>query len=95
MKRLAAIHDLGAMDVLCTDKTGTLTEVGDRAGSSCGCGRELSDDVFRLAYLNSAFESGIRSPLDEAILTHGQLDTAHGTRWTRFPSISSGAACRF
>jgi Mg2+-importing ATPase len=74
VKRLAAIHDLGAMDVLCTDKTGTLTEARIRLvrhldGQGCE-----SERVFELAYLNSAFESGIRSPLDEAVLEHGKLD---------------------
>jgi Mg2+-importing ATPase len=76
VKRLAAIHDLGAMDVLCTDKTGTLTE--SRIRLTChldGDGRD-SEEVLRLAYLNSAFESGIKSPLDEAILAHRRLDIA-------------------
>ncbi|MEK0084763.1 magnesium-translocating P-type ATPase [Benzoatithermus flavus] len=74
VKRLAAIHDLGAMDVLCTDKTGTLTEARIRLVRHLDARGEESERVFRLAYLNSAFESGIRSPLDEAVLEHGQMD---------------------
>jgi Mg2+-importing ATPase len=76
VKRLAAIHDLGAMDVLCTDKTGTLTESRIRLAGHVDHAGNSSEDVFRLAYLNSAFESGIRSPLDDAILSHQKLDVA-------------------
>ena len=76
VKRLAAIHDLGAMDVLCTDKTGTLTESTIRLAGHVDHAGDNNEEVFRLAYLNSAFESGIRSPLDEAIISHQQLDVA-------------------
>ena len=74
VKRLAAIHDLGAMDVLCTDKTGTLTEAQIRLAGHVDASGNDSEAVFRLAYLNSAFESGIKSPLDDAILAHRQVD---------------------
>jgi Mg2+-importing ATPase len=76
VKRLAAIHDLGAMDVLCTDKTGTLTESRIRLVRHLDASGEDSEEVFRLTYLNSAFESGIKSPLDEAVLAHAKLDIA-------------------
>jgi len=70
VKRLSAIHDLGSMDVLCTDKTGTLTEAHIRlAEHRDALGRD-SRRVLLLAYLNSYFETGLRSPLDEAILQH-------------------------
>ena len=74
VKRLAAIHDLGAMDVLCTDKTGTLTEAKIRLMGHVDASGNDDEEVFRLAYLNSAFESGIKSPLDDAILAHRELD---------------------
>ena len=74
VKRLAAIHDLGAMDVLCTDKTGTLTESRIVLAGHVDALGEVSEEVFRLAQLNSAFGSGIKSPLDEAILAHRQAD---------------------
>jgi P-type Mg2+ transporter len=64
------------MDVLCTDKTGTLTESRIRLAGHVDHEGIDSEDVFRLAYLNSAFESGIKSPLDEAILAHAKLDIA-------------------
>src|SRR3954471_19255210 len=76
VKRLASIHDLGGMDVLCTDKTGTLTEARIRLVRHLDPRGEESERVFTLAYLNSAFESGLKSPLDEAVLEHGKVDLA-------------------
>lgn len=76
VKRLAAIHDLGAMDVLCTDKTGTLTEARIRLVRHVDQGGRSNDEVFRLAYLNSTFESGIKSPLDEAVLAYREINVA-------------------
>jgi Mg2+-importing ATPase len=70
VKRLAAIHDLGSMDVLCTDKTGTLTEARIQLEKHCDAAGRDSERVLLLAYLNSAFETGLRSPLDDAILRH-------------------------
>jgi Mg2+-importing ATPase len=68
VKRLGAIQNLGSMDVLCTDKTGTLTEAKISLEKCIdGAGVE-SARVLLLAHLNSAFESGLKSPLDEAIL---------------------------
>ena len=74
VKRLSAIEDLGSMDVLCTDKTGTLTEGRIRLEQhEDPLGRE-SERVLELAYINSAFETGLKSPLDEAILAHRHID---------------------
>ena len=76
VRRLPAIHNLGAMDVLCTDKTGTLTEARIRLERHVDpLGRE-SDRVLELAYLNSTFETGLRSPLDDAILAHTHIDVS-------------------
>jgi Mg2+-importing ATPase len=68
VKRLSAIHDLGAMDVLCTDKTGTLTEARIICVGSFGPDGVDSARVTDLARLNSRFASGMRSNLDDAIL---------------------------
>lgn len=76
VKRLAAVQDLGAMDVLCTDKTGTLTEARLRVERALDAEGEPSPRVLELAWLNSHFETGLKSPLDDAILAHGQLDAA-------------------
>jgi Mg2+-importing ATPase len=70
VKRLAAIHDLGSMDVLCTDKTGTLTEAKIALIRHITLSGADSERVLELAWLNSHFESGLRSPLDAAILEH-------------------------
>ena len=68
VKRLAAVQNLGAMDVLCTDKTGTLTEARIHLEGHVNFAGTQSPKVFELAYLNSHFETGIKSPLDAAIL---------------------------
>jgi Mg2+-importing ATPase len=68
VKRLAAVQNLGAMDVLCTDKTGTLTEVRIHLQRHVNFASAPSAKVFEFAYLNSHFETGIKSPLDAAIL---------------------------
>jgi len=76
VKRLASITDLGSMDVLCTDKTGTLTEAKIRLEQHVDPQRKPSDRVLELAYLNSFFETGLKSPLDEAILAHKHIDVS-------------------
>ncbi len=70
VRHLASIQDLGAMDVLCSDKTGTLTSGNVVLESSVSPSGERSDRAFSLAYWNSKFETGVRSPLDSAILNH-------------------------
>ncbi len=70
VKRLDAIQNLGAMDVLCTDKTGTLTQdhvVLQRHIDPWGAD---SAEVLRWAWLNSAHQTGLRNLLDEAVLAH-------------------------
>jgi len=84
VKRLAAIQDLGSMDVLCTDKTGTLTEARIRLEKHVDAAGRESDSVLELAYINSHFETGLRSPLDEAILNHGEIDVS---RWTKIDEV--------
>lgn len=67
VKNLSAIQNFGSIDVLCSDKTGTLTTgnmVLDRAVDPFGA---PSERAFRLAWLNSKLETGIKSPLDVAI----------------------------
>jgi Mg2+-importing ATPase len=74
VRRLEAIENLGSMDVLCTDKTGTLT-VGVIALSGAVDVDGLDSlEMRRLAFLNASFETGIENPLDAAIVTAGERD---------------------
>src|SRR5579863_204229 len=71
VKRLGAIHDLGSMDVLCTDKTGTLTEAKISLARQVALSGADSPRVLDLAWLNSHFQAGLRNPLDAAIVESG------------------------
>ena len=76
VKRLDAIQNFGAMDVLCTDKTGTLTQdkiVLERHTDVDGV---PSDAVLKFAFLNSHFQTGLKNLLDRAVLEHVELHTA-------------------
>jgi P-type Mg2+ transporter len=68
VKHLSAIQNLGSLDVLCSDKTGTLTAGTMTLDRSLDPFGTPSGRTLELAYLNSKFETGIRSPLDEVIL---------------------------
>ena len=76
VKRLSAIENFGSMNVLCTDKTGTLTE--NRIKLILNVDMEGTEDekVFLYSFLNSNFQTGLKSPLDEAILKHKEIDTS-------------------
>jgi len=70
IKQLHSIQNLGAMDILCTDKTGTLTVDHVLLEKHCDVVREEDEEVLRMAYLNSYFQTGLRNVLDRAILDH-------------------------
>ncbi|HVJ43408.1 MAG TPA: magnesium-translocating P-type ATPase [Dongiaceae bacterium] len=92
VKRLAAIHDLGSMDVFCTDKTGTLTEAKIRLVKELTLSGAESERVVDLAWLNSHFESGLRSPLDDAILDHAPATSSPVARegWNKLDEVPFG-----
>jgi Mg2+-importing ATPase len=68
VKRLEAIEDFGAMSVLCTDKTGTMTVGTVELQAATAIDGSLSDDVKRLALLNAKFQTGFANPIDDAIV---------------------------
>ena len=73
VKRLSSIQNFGAMDVLCTDKTGTLTLDRVIIEKHCDVVREEDDDVLAMAYLNSYFQTGLKNVLDRAVLEHREI----------------------
>ena len=85
VKRLSAIENFGSMDVLCTDKTGTLTEGTVNLNSAVDVCGESSDTVLRLAFLNAHFQSGYANPIDDAIVRFKPLDVSGDTKLDEEP----------
>jgi P-type Mg2+ transporter len=80
VKRLPAIQNFGAIDILCTDKTGTLTQdrvVLERHVDITG---HVSEDVLNYAYLNSYFQTGLRNLIDRAVIDSADLDVEQSCR---------------
>lgn len=75
VKRISAIQNLGAMDVLCTDKTGTLTMDHVMLERHCDVALKESEGVLALAYMNSHFQTGLKNVLDRAVLAHVETHT--------------------
>jgi Mg2+-importing ATPase len=88
VRRLETIENLGSIDVLCTDKTGTLTEGVIALSGAVDADGRPSAKVRHLAFLNAAFETGIENPLDAAIMAAGErekLSTAGHTKIDEIP----------
>jgi Mg2+-importing ATPase len=80
VKRLPAIQNFGAIDILCTDKTGTLTQdmvVLERHVDITG---HVSEDVLNYAYLNSYYQTGLRNLIDRAVIDSADLDVEQSCR---------------
>jgi Mg2+-importing ATPase len=80
VKRLNSIQNFGAMDILCTDKTGTLTQDRIVLERHVDVTNRESDDVLKYAYMNSYYQTGLRNLLDKAILSHDDLDVERACR---------------
>ncbi len=74
VKRLPSIQNFGAIDVLCTDKTGTLTQDRVVLKQHVDITGNPSEDVLNYTYLNSYYQTGLRNLIDRAVLEHEDLD---------------------
>ena len=80
VKKLKAIQNFGAMNILCTDKTGTLTQDRIVLERYVDVTNRPSEDVLRYSYMNSYYQTGLRNLLDKAILAHEDLDIERSCR---------------
>ena len=80
VKKLNAIQNFGAIDILCTDKTGTLTQDRVILEKYVDVTGRQSEDVLRYAYMNSYYQTGLRNLLDRSVLSHTDLDVDHGCK---------------
>jgi P-type Mg2+ transporter len=76
VKHLESMQNFGSIDVLCSDKTGTLTSGNMALDQHLDLHEQPSERVLLFAYLNSLYETGIKSPLDAAIMQHESLDVS-------------------
>ena len=74
VKRLTSIENFGSMNVICSDKTGTLTEGSVQVESAMDVNGEANEKVFLFAYLNAFYETGFTNPIDQAILNYRKID---------------------
>ena len=85
VKRLNSIQNFGAMDVLCTDKTGTLTLDKIVLERHCDVTGKEDEDVLRLAYINSFYQTGLKNLLDRAVLKHEKILVNQYTKIDEIP----------
>ena len=78
VKRLNSIQNFGAIDILCTDKTGTLTQDRVILEKAVDVTNRDSEDVLRYAYMNSYYQTGLRNLLDRSVLQHSEFDVERG-----------------
>ena len=74
VKKLQSIQNFGAIDILCTDKTGTLTQDRVILEKYVDVSGKQSEEVLRYSYMNSFYQTGLRNLLDKAVLAHGEFE---------------------
>ena len=87
VRRLASIENFGSMDILCTDKTGTLTEGVVRLELALDADGKVSDGVLREAGLNARFQTGLANALDEALMTAAEARGLLGSTASKVDEI--------
>jgi P-type Mg2+ transporter len=85
VRRLESIENFGSMDILCTDKTGTLTQGVVQLDGALDVNGEPSDQVSLYAYLNAAMQTGLPNPMDEAIVSKGAKGADEYTKLDEIP----------
>ena len=85
VRRLESIENFGSMDILCTDKTGTLTEGIVHLDGALDLNGEPSEQVGLYAYLNAHMQTGLPNPLDEAIINKGANGAAEFSKVDEIP----------
>lgn len=85
VKQLSSIENFGSMNILCSDKTGTITEGVVHVKSAVGIDGNENDKVLKYAYMNALYESGFTSPIDEAIRIHRQFDVSGYSKTDEVP----------
>jgi Mg2+-importing ATPase len=85
VKRLASIENFGSMNIICSDKTGTLTEGVVQVESALDVNGVANEKVFLFAYLNAFYETGFTNPIDEAILNHRKIDLTEYQKHDEIP----------
>lgn len=85
VKKLSAIENFGSMDILCTDKTGTLTEDRISVVKYVNIDGHQSEEVIESAYLTSSMRGGVRTPLDEAIVQYQAFPVTHYKKRDELP----------
>lgn len=85
VKRLSAMPNFGSMDILCTDKTGTLTEDKIHLVKFTDLFGQINEQVLLYTYLNSFHQTGVKNPLDKAVLDFHEEDIAAYTKVEEIP----------
>jgi Mg2+-importing ATPase len=85
VKRLASIENFGSMNIICSDKTGTLTEGTVQVESAVNVNCNANDKVFLFAYLNAFYETGFTNPIDKAIIDYRKTDLSGYSKMDEIP----------